>query len=79
MEGWDLVVLADHWPPFPLSVGNAGAIKTGVKLTVALEMDDCEYPPHLDIYIEDPQLPPQIGLLPGARVHFSQLEKRISR
>lgn len=42
-------------------------------------MDDCEYPPHLDIYIEDPQLPPQIGLLPGARVHFSQLEKRISR
>ncbi|XP_007606426.1 CST complex subunit CTC1 isoform X1 [Cricetulus griseus] len=58
---------------------NAGAVKTGVKLTVALEMDDCEYPPHLDIYIEDPHLPPQIGLLPGARVHFSQLEKKISR
>ncbi|XP_028635969.1 CST complex subunit CTC1 isoform X1 [Grammomys surdaster] len=58
---------------------NAGAIKTGVKLTVALEMDDCEYPPHLDIYIEEPHLPPQIGLLPGARVLFSQLEKRISR
>ncbi|XP_029402132.1 CST complex subunit CTC1 isoform X3 [Mus pahari] len=54
-------------------------IKPGVKLTVALEMDDCEYPPHLDIYIEDPQLPPQIGLLPGARVLFSRLEKRISR
>nr|AAH14687.1 1500010J02Rik protein [Mus musculus]BAC30081.1 unnamed protein product [Mus musculus] len=69
-------------PPLALrrmKPGNAGAIKTGVKLTVALEMDDCEYPPHLDIYIEDPQLPPQIGLLPGARVHFSQLEKRISR
>ncbi|KAL6039620.1 hypothetical protein STEG23_002427 [Scotinomys teguina] len=58
---------------------NAGAVKTGVKLTVALEMDDCEYPPHLDIYIEEPHLPPQIGLLPGARVHFSQLEKKISR
>ncbi|XP_052613503.1 LOW QUALITY PROTEIN: CST complex subunit CTC1 [Peromyscus californicus insignis] len=58
---------------------NAGAVKTGVKLTVALEMDDCDYPPHLDIYIEEPHLPPQIGLLPGARVHFSQLEKKISR
>ncbi|XP_051036266.1 CST complex subunit CTC1 isoform X2 [Phodopus roborovskii] len=58
---------------------NAGAVKTGVKLTVALEMDACDYPPHLDIYIEDPHLPPQIGLLPGARVHFSQLEKKISR
>ncbi|XP_021067788.1 CST complex subunit CTC1 isoform X2 [Mus pahari] len=69
-------------PPLALrriKPGNAGAIKTGVKLTVALEMDDCEYPPHLDIYIEDPQLPPQIGLLPGARVLFSRLEKRISR
>ncbi|KAL1778995.1 CST complex subunit CTC1 isoform X1 [Sigmodon hispidus] len=58
---------------------NAGAVKTGVKLTVAVGMDGCEYPPHLDIYIEKPHLPPQIGLLPGARVHFSQLEKKISR
>ncbi|CAO2643726.1 CST complex subunit CTC1 [Lemmus lemmus] len=58
---------------------NAGAVKTGVKLTVALEMDGCDYPPHLDIYIEEPHLPPQMGLLPGARVHFSQLEKKISR
>lgn len=58
---------------------NAGAVKAGVKLTVALEMDGCDYPPHLDIYIEEPHLPPQIGLLPGARVHFSQLEKKISR
>lgn len=73
------MVPADDWPLFPLSVENVGAIKTGVKLTVALEMADCEYPPHLDIYIEDPHLPPQIGLLPGARVLFSQLEKRISR
>ncbi|GAB1296273.1 CST complex subunit CTC1 [Apodemus speciosus] len=69
-------------PPLALrriKPGNAEAIKTGVKLTVALEMDDCDYPPHLDIYIEDPQWLPQIGLLPGARVLFSQLEKRISR
>ncbi|XP_026635897.1 CST complex subunit CTC1 [Microtus ochrogaster] len=58
---------------------NVGAVKAGVKLTVALEMDGCAYPPHLDIYIEEPHLPPQIGLLPGARVHFSQLEKKISR
>ncbi|XP_038182848.1 CST complex subunit CTC1 isoform X4 [Arvicola amphibius] len=58
---------------------NAGAVKAGVKLTVALDMDGCAYPPHLDIYIEEPHLPPQIGLLPGARVHFSQLEKKISR
>lgn len=69
-------------PPLALrriKPGNAGAIKAGVKLTVALEMEDCDYPPHLDIYIEDPHLPPPIGLLPGARVHFSQLEKKISR
>ncbi|KAM7333629.1 hypothetical protein ACRRTK_006949 [Alexandromys fortis] len=58
---------------------NAGAVKAGVKLTVALEKDGCAYPPHLDIYIEEPHLPPQMGLLPGARVHFSQLEKKISR
>ncbi|XP_075848196.1 CST complex subunit CTC1 isoform X1 [Microtus pennsylvanicus] len=58
---------------------NVGAVKACVKLTVALEMDGCAYPPHLDIYIEEPHLPPQIGLLPGARVHFSQLEKKISR
>ncbi|XP_057632491.1 CST complex subunit CTC1 isoform X4 [Chionomys nivalis] len=58
---------------------NVGAVKAGVKLTVALEMDGCAYPPHLDIFIEEPHLPPQIGLLPGARVHFSQLEKKISR
>ncbi|XP_008853976.1 CST complex subunit CTC1 isoform X2 [Nannospalax galili] len=59
--------------------GNAGTVKACVKLTVALEMADCEFPPHLDIYIEDPHLPPPIGLLPGARVYFSQLEKKISR
>lgn len=50
-----------------------------VKLTVALDTADSEFPPHLDIYIEDPHLPPQLGLLPGAQVYFSQLEKKVSR
>ncbi|XP_010994788.2 CST complex subunit CTC1 isoform X5 [Camelus dromedarius] len=59
--------------------GSTGAIKRCVKLTVALETADCEFPLHLDIYIEDPHLPPPLGLLPGARVYFSQLEKRVSR
>ncbi|XP_055450386.1 CST complex subunit CTC1 isoform X1 [Psammomys obesus] len=69
-------------PPLALrriKPGNTRAIKSGVKLTVALETDGQEYPPHLDVYIEDPHLPPPMGLLPGARVHFSQLEKKISR
>ena len=50
-----------------------------MKITVALEIDDCEFPPHLDVYIEAPHLPPPLGLLPGARVYFNQLEKRVSR
>ncbi|XP_035155873.1 CST complex subunit CTC1 isoform X1 [Callithrix jacchus] len=69
--------------PLPASLwmkpGNTGAVRRCVKLTVALETSDCEFPPHLDVYIEDPHLPPLLGLLPGARVHFSQLEKRVSR
>uniref|UniRef100_A0A8C5LDK7 CST complex subunit CTC1 n=1 Tax=Jaculus jaculus TaxID=51337 RepID=A0A8C5LDK7_JACJA len=59
--------------------GNTGTVKTCVKLTVALEIADYEFTPHLNIYIEDPHLPPPIGLLPGSQVHFSQLEKKISR
>uniref|UniRef100_A0A8D0SRV7 CST complex subunit CTC1 n=1 Tax=Sus scrofa TaxID=9823 RepID=A0A8D0SRV7_PIG len=59
--------------------GSTGAVRRCAKLTVALETADCEFPPHLDIYIEDPHLPPPLGLLPGARVYFSQLEKRVSR
>nr|XP_055111958.1 CST complex subunit CTC1 isoform X1 [Symphalangus syndactylus] len=62
-----------------IKLGNTGAMRRCVKLTVALETAECEFPPHLDIYIEDPHLPPSLGLLPGARVHFSQLEKRVSR
>ncbi|KAM5214984.1 CST complex subunit CTC1 isoform 1-T1 [Hipposideros larvatus] len=59
--------------------GSIGARRRCVKLTVALETADCEFPPHLDIYIEGPHLPPPLGLLPGARVYFNQLEKRVSR
>uniref|UniRef100_A0A8C3YJ97 CST complex subunit CTC1 n=1 Tax=Catagonus wagneri TaxID=51154 RepID=A0A8C3YJ97_9CETA len=59
--------------------GSTGAVRQCVKLTVALETAACEFPPHLDIYIEDPHLPPPLGLLPGARVYFSQLEKKVSR
>ncbi|XP_073090945.1 CST complex subunit CTC1 isoform X2 [Manis javanica] len=55
------------------------AVRGCVKLTVALDTADSEFPPHLDIYIEDPHLPPQLGLLPGAQVYFSQLEKKVSR
>ncbi|XP_047292758.1 CST complex subunit CTC1 isoform X6 [Homo sapiens] len=62
-----------------MKLGNTGAMRRCVKLTVALETAECEFPPHLDVYIEDPHLPPSLGLLPGARVHFSQLEKRVSR
>uniref|UniRef100_A0A5F8A9W8 CST complex subunit CTC1 n=1 Tax=Macaca mulatta TaxID=9544 RepID=A0A5F8A9W8_MACMU len=62
-----------------MKLGNTGAMRRCVKLTVALETAGCEFPPHLDVYIEDPHLPPSLGLLPGARVHFSQLEKRVSR
>ncbi|KAM9210726.1 CST complex subunit CTC1 isoform 2-T2 [Dugong dugon] len=66
-------------PPLWTKPGSPGAAKACVKLTVALETADCEFPPHLGIYIEDPYLPPPLGLLPGARVYFKQLEKRLSR
>lgn len=59
--------------------GSSGAVRRCVKLTVALETADYKFPPHLDVYIEDPHLPPPLGLLPGARVYFYQLEKRVSR
>lgn len=50
-----------------------------MKLTVAVEDADCPCRPHLDIYIKEPHLPPPLGLLPGARAYFGQLEKKISR
>ncbi|XP_053426566.1 CST complex subunit CTC1 isoform X2 [Nycticebus coucang] len=59
--------------------GNTKAMRECVRLTVVLVTADCEFPPHLDIYIEDPYLPPSLGLLPGAQVYFNQLEKRVSR
>ncbi|TEA35284.1 hypothetical protein DBR06_SOUSAS2810164 [Sousa chinensis] len=68
-------ILSHLW----IKPGSSGATRRCVKLTVALETADCEFPPHLDIYIEDPHLPPPRGLLPGARVYFNQLEKKVSR
>ncbi|XP_006761734.1 PREDICTED: CST complex subunit CTC1 [Myotis davidii] len=59
--------------------GSTEAKRGCVKITVAVETADCEFRPHLDIYIEGPHLPPPLGLLPGARVYFNQLEKRVSR
>uniref|UniRef100_A0A8C0YWR1 CST complex subunit CTC1 n=1 Tax=Canis lupus familiaris TaxID=9615 RepID=A0A8C0YWR1_CANLF len=74
--------LCEPFPaPFWTKPGNASSGgKVGcVKLTVAVEAADCQSRPHLDIYIKDPHLPPPLGLLPGARVYFNQLEKKISR
>ncbi|MBW03908.1 CST complex subunit CTC1, partial [Eschrichtius robustus] len=68
-------ILSHLW----IKPGSSGATRRCVKLTIALETADCEFPPHLDIYIEDPHLPPPQGLLPGARVYFNQLEKKVSR
>uniref|UniRef100_A0A8C9A775 CST complex subunit CTC1 n=1 Tax=Prolemur simus TaxID=1328070 RepID=A0A8C9A775_PROSS len=65
--------------PLQMKPEDTEAMTGCVKLTVALQTADCDSPPHLDIYIEDPHLPPLLGLLPGARVHFVQLEKRVSR
>ncbi|MBZ3888384.1 CST complex subunit CTC1, partial [Sciurus carolinensis] len=65
-------------PVCQMKPGNT-EVRRCVKLTVAIGTADSEFLPRLDIYIEDPHLPPPLGLLPGARVHFNQLEKRISR
>ncbi|XP_005878849.1 PREDICTED: CST complex subunit CTC1 [Myotis brandtii] len=69
--------------PLPAAIwtkpGSTEAKRGCVKITVAVETADCEFRPHLDIYIEGPHLPPPLGLLPGARVYFNQLEKRVSR
>ncbi|KAG8507068.1 CST complex subunit CTC1, partial [Galemys pyrenaicus] len=59
--------------------GSTGTIRRCMKFTVALETTECSSPPYLDIYVEDPHLSSLLGLLPGARVYFSQLEKRVSR
>ncbi|XP_006863564.1 PREDICTED: CST complex subunit CTC1 [Chrysochloris asiatica] len=59
--------------------GSTGPVRECVKLTVALKSTGSEFPPHLSIYIQDPHLPLPLGLLPGARVYFKQLEKRVSR
>ncbi|XP_043438996.1 LOW QUALITY PROTEIN: CST complex subunit CTC1 [Prionailurus bengalensis] len=72
--------LCEPFPaPFWTKPGTARTSRGCVKLTVAVRVADCPFPPHLDIYIKDPHLPPPLGLLPGARVYFGQLEKKISR
>ncbi|XP_025776085.1 CST complex subunit CTC1 [Puma concolor] len=72
--------LCEPFPaPFWTKPGTARTSRGCVKLTVAVRVADCQFPPHLDIYIKDPHLPPPLGLLPGARVYFGQLEKKISR
>ncbi|XP_040856733.1 CST complex subunit CTC1 [Ochotona curzoniae] len=58
---------------------DARTTHRAVKLTVVLQTADCEFPPHLDIYVEDPHWPCLQGVLPGALIHFSQLEKKVSR
>ncbi|GAB5580500.1 CST complex subunit CTC1 [Prionailurus iriomotensis] len=81
----DLPAAPDANKPLPetsladLLSGTARTSRGCVKLTVAVRVADCPFPPHLDIYIKDPHLPPPLGLLPGARVYFGQLEKKISR
>ncbi|XP_037348233.1 CST complex subunit CTC1 isoform X2 [Talpa occidentalis] len=66
-------------PSLWMQSGSTVAIRRCMKLTVALETAECNFPPYLDIYVEDPHLSSLLGLLPGARVYFSQLEKRVSR
>ncbi|XP_057572891.1 CST complex subunit CTC1 [Hippopotamus amphibius kiboko] len=68
-------ILSHVW----MKPGSSGTTRQCVKLTVALETADCEFPPRLDVYIEGPHLPAPLGLLPGARVYFKQLERRVSR
>nr|XP_035950440.1 CST complex subunit CTC1 [Halichoerus grypus] len=72
--------LCEPFPaPFWAKPGGTRTSRASVKLTVAVEAADCLSHPHLDIYIKEPHLPPPLGLLPGARVYFGQLEKKMSR
>ncbi|XP_022380369.1 CST complex subunit CTC1 isoform X1 [Enhydra lutris kenyoni] len=72
--------LCEPFPaPFWAKPGGTRTSRASVKLTVAVEDADCPCRPHLDIYIKEPHLPPPLGLLPGARAYFGQLEKKISR
>ncbi|XP_007483188.1 CST complex subunit CTC1 isoform X2 [Monodelphis domestica] len=59
--------------------GNSQTSRYGVKLTVALDAADVASPIPIDVYIEAPHSPLPLGLLPGARVYFQHLEKKVSR
>uniref|UniRef100_A0A673VIV6 CST complex subunit CTC1 n=2 Tax=Suricata suricatta TaxID=37032 RepID=A0A673VIV6_SURSU len=72
--------LCEPFPaPFWTRPASARTSRGCVRLTVAVRAADCPFPPHLDVYIKDPHLPPPLGLLPGARVYFGQLERKIAR
>ncbi|XP_036624702.1 CST complex subunit CTC1 isoform X2 [Trichosurus vulpecula] len=57
--------------------GNSQASQHGVKLTVVLDASASRIP--IDVYIEAPHPPLPLGLLPGTRVYFQQLERKVSR
>ncbi|XP_068960221.1 CST complex subunit CTC1 isoform X3 [Petaurus breviceps papuanus] len=59
--------------------GNSQASQHGVKLTVALDAANSASRIPIDVYIEAPHPPLPLGLLPGTRVYFQQLERRVSR
>ncbi|XP_072497209.1 CST complex subunit CTC1 isoform X2 [Notamacropus eugenii] len=58
---------------------NSQASQHGVKLTVALDAADLASRIPIDVYIEAPHPPLPLGLLPGTRVYFQQLERKVSR
>ncbi|XP_074081670.1 CST complex subunit CTC1 isoform X2 [Macrotis lagotis] len=59
--------------------GNSLMPQRGVKLTVALDAADLASRIPIDVYIETPHPPLPLGLLPGTRVYFQQLERKVSR
>ncbi|XP_027712983.1 CST complex subunit CTC1 isoform X2 [Vombatus ursinus] len=59
--------------------GNSQASQRGVKLTVALGAADVAFRIPIDVYIEASHPPLPLGLLPGTRVYFQQLERKVSR
>ncbi|KAM8999524.1 CST complex subunit CTC1 isoform X2 [Sarcophilus harrisii] len=59
--------------------GNFQTFQRGVKLTVALDAAELASRIPIDVYIEAPHPPLPLGLLPGTRVYFQQLERKVSR
>uniref|UniRef100_A0A7N4PYD0 CST complex subunit CTC1 n=1 Tax=Sarcophilus harrisii TaxID=9305 RepID=A0A7N4PYD0_SARHA len=62
-----------------LYLGNFQTFQRGVKLTVALDAAELASRIPIDVYIEAPHPPLPLGLLPGTRVYFQQLERKVSR